>query len=245
MSLFSFFSRTQSEPFPFHELGDDVHSHLMPGVDDGSPDETVTASLAKGLVDLGFRSFTATPHVMEDIWKNNRTTILEGGTRLNNALTEHGLLQPVRIAAEYLVDGNFEQLLKNKEPLLTIQKNWVLIEISFVQPPLRFRDILFDMQLQGYQPVFAHPERYHHYHLRRKELQELHDAGCILQSNLLSFTGYYGPQVLQMAEWMASQGMIGLLGTDLHHERHLQALQEMKFTRALQQVMSGYKGLNQ
>lgn len=245
MPIFSFFNRTRTEPFPFHEIGDDVHSHLIPGVDDGSPDAETSLVLAKGLIGLGFRSFTATPHVMEDIWKNDRSSIGEGAKRLNQAMEGEGLMHPVRIAAEYLIDGNFEQLLKDKEPLLTIQKNWVLVEISFVQPPMRFRDILFEMQLQGYQPVFAHPERYNHYHIRRKELQELHDAGCILQSNLLSFAGYYGPQVLQMAEWMASQGMVGLLGTDLHHERHLQALQHMKFTKALQHVMSSYKGLNQ
>lgn len=218
-----------------------MHSHLMPGVDDGSPDGETTVKLVKGLLDLGYTQFTATPHVMEDIWRNDRHTILAGAGRLHDALHEAGIRNPVHTAAEYLIDGNFEQLLKDKEPLLCIRDNWVLVEISFIQPPMQLREVFFEMQLQGYQPVFAHPERYNFYHSQRNALQELHDAGLLFQANLLSFSNYYGPHVRKAVEWMADQGMIDLLGTDLHHERHLAALQDLKLTKWLGKALDHAK----
>lgn len=237
MSLFHFFSSKSASPFPFHLLKKDVHSHIIPGVDDGSPDEATSVNLIKGLIDLGYEAFTATPHVMEDIWKNNTQSISEGHARLLAALQAAGISHPVQKAAEYLIDGNFEKLLEEKTPLLTIKDNWVLVEISFVQPPLQFKEILFEMQMQGYQPVLAHPERYAHYHFNKAELEAIKNTGCLFQSNLLSFSGYYGPEILQFAERMAKYGLVDLLGTDLHHERHLSALRNLKFTKALQLVI--------
>jgi tyrosine-protein phosphatase YwqE len=233
--MFNFFKkRAKLERFPFHLLKTDIHSHLLPGIDDGSPDEETSIALMKGLIELGYENFVATPHVMEDIWRNTPESIRGAQERLNNKLLEEGIHKHVGAAAEYLVDGQFEDLLKEKQPLLTIHKNWVLIEISFIQPPYQLRDVIFEMQMQGYQPVFAHPERYSYYHGKRDELMEIKHAGCYFQANLNSFSGYYGPSVMQAAEWLANQGVIDLFGTDLHHERHLEALQHLKFTKPLQ-----------
>jgi tyrosine-protein phosphatase YwqE len=113
----------------------------------------------------------------------------------------------------------------------------VLIEISFIQPPIQLKDIIFEMQMQGYQPVFAHPERYHYYFSKKNELEEIRSAGCLFQSNLLSFSGYYGPDVLRSAEWLATMNMVDLLSTDIHHERHLGALRQLKQTKALDLVL--------
>jgi tyrosine-protein phosphatase YwqE len=152
-------------------------------------------------------------------------------------MNQAGISNEVRMAAEYLVDGNFTRLLEENEKLLTIQKNWVLIEISFIEPPRNLKEMIFEMQIQGYHPVFAHPERYNYYYKRLDELKAIRDSGCIFQSNILSFSGYYGPAALQCAEWMADKGMVDLLGSDLHHERHLEALRNLKLTKALTKVM--------
>ena len=239
--MFSFFQKKSSSLFPFHELSTDVHSHIMPGVDDGAVDSEMSVKLVNGLIELGYSEFTATPHVMEDIWRNDKISIAAGSDRLNSALKDAGIQNKVNIAAEYLIDGNFEQLLKDKDPLLCIRNNWVLVEISFIQPPMQLKEVFFEMQLQGYQPVFAHPERYNFYHTQRKALVELHDSGLIFQANLLSFSNYYGPHVRKAAEWMAELGMIDLLGTDLHHERHLAALQELKLTKSLAKALDSAK----
>ena len=86
----------------------------------------------KGMIDLGYETFTATPHVMEDMWRNNTETISNGFAVLRKAIDESGINNEVRMAAEYLVDGNFTQLLEDKKELLTIDDNKVLIEISFI-----------------------------------------------------------------------------------------------------------------
>jgi protein-tyrosine phosphatase len=218
-------------------LKTDVHSHIIPGIDDGAPDAETSISLVKGMIELGYETFTATPHVMEDMWRNNTATISNGYGVLRQAMDQAGINNEVRMAAEYLVDGNFTNLLEEKKELLTLQKNWVLIEISFIEPPRNLREIIFELQMQGYHPVFAHPERYNYYYKRLDELKTIRDSGCIFQSNILSFSGYYGPSAQQCAEWMAEKGMVDLLGSDLHHERHLEALRNLKLTKALTKVL--------
>jgi tyrosine-protein phosphatase YwqE len=218
-------------------LKTDVHSHIIPGIDDGSPDVETSISLIKGMIDLGYESFTATPHVMEDMWRNDKATISKGYEVLRQALDAEGITNQVSMAAEYLVDGNFTRLLDEKKELLTIQDDKVLIEISFIEPPRNLKEIIFEMLIQGYHPVFAHPERYNYYYKRLAELKAIRDSGCIFQSNILSFSGYYGPAAMQCAEWMADKGMVDLLGSDLHHERHLEALRQLKLTKALSKVM--------
>lgn len=236
--MFSFFHRKQKEIFPFHQLKTDVHAHLLPGIDDGSPDLSSSLHLMKSMIDLGFQHFTATPHVMQDIWKNSNESITKAHSLLSAALAENKINYPLVAAAEYMVDENLEQLLKNKTPLRTIRDNWVLIEISFLQPPLQLNNILFEMQLQGYQPILAHPERYLYYANNLSELVKLKDMGCKLQSNLLSFSGYYGKEVLRFAERMVDQELISLLGTDLHHQRHLEGLKTLHYSKSLQKLMS-------
>ena len=130
--MFSFFRRKHLDPFPFHLLKTDYHSHIIPGIDDGSPDGETSLMLINGLIELGYKNFVGTPHVMEDIWQNNTETINNAHQLLQEVLTNAMIENNVRPAAEYLVDGNFEQLLNDKKKLLTIKDNWVLIEISFI-----------------------------------------------------------------------------------------------------------------
>lgn len=234
--MFSFFHRKKKEVFPFHRLATDVHSHLLPGIDDGASDVPTAIHLIKGMIDLGYQSFTATPHVMQDIWKNNDASIDASYQLLKSALQEAQLNNKIVAAAEYMVDENLEELLQQKKSLRTIRDNWVLIEVSFLQPPLQLKSILFEMQLQGYQPILAHPERYLYYADKLNELIALRDMGCRFQANLLSYSGYYGKEVLRLAEQLADRKMIALLGTDLHHQRHLDGLRQLKFSKSLQKL---------
>lgn len=235
--MFSFFHRKQKELFPFHQLKTDVHSHLLPGIDDGSPDVATSIQLIKGMIELGFEQFTATPHVMQDIWKNTDESISAAHNLLKSALDDAKIQNKLVAAAEYMVDENLEFLLHQKIALRTIRENWVLIEISFLHPPLQLKQILFEMQLQGYQPVLAHPERYLYYANRINELMELKQLGCKLQANLLSFSGYYGKEVRRFAEQLADKKLLNLLGTDLHHERHLEGLKHLGYSKTLQKLM--------
>jgi protein-tyrosine phosphatase len=214
-----------------------MHSHMLPGIDDGSPDIETSIYLVKGLLDLGYTNFITTPHVMEDLYPNNPQTINTAFESLKSGMGDLMLAKRFRPAAEYLLDGNVDMLLEKKEPLLTIKDRLVLVEISFASPPLHLREILFQLQIAGYQPVFAHPERYGFYHLNTREYAEIKAVGCLFQCNLLSFSGYYGTAVKQAAEFLVQKGLIDLLGTDMHHEKHLQNLQELTLTPALAKLI--------
>lgn len=208
-------------------LKTDMHSHLIPGIDDGAPDVETSLELIKGLQALGYKKLITTPHILWELYPNTADKITGGLTLLRKAVKEEGIDIELHAAAEYFIDEYFESQLRSKTPLLTISENMVLVEISMVTAPLDLHQILFEMQIQNYQPVIAHPERYV-YLLNRKEFfDELKDAGCLFQANLLSFTGYYGKPVQELAEYLARQGYYDFAGTDLHHERHLHSLQKL------------------
>jgi tyrosine-protein phosphatase YwqE len=237
--LFSIFSKKKPlEKFPFERLGTDMHSHLLPGIDDGSPDTETSLMLIRGLQDLGYRRFITTPHVMEDLYRNNKSTIQEAYKRLKESIDlQPGFDVDIRYAAEYLLDGNVDNMLAKNTQMLTLKDKMVLVEVSFVSPPLHFKEVLFELQMKGYQPVFAHPERYGFYHAKPSEYEEIRDMGCLFQCNLLSFSGYYGAPVRQAAEYLVKKGLVDLLGTDIHHEKHLHALQALELTPSLSQLL--------
>jgi tyrosine-protein phosphatase YwqE len=128
-------------------------------------------------------------------------------------------------AAEYYLDDHFDQSLNDNTPLLTIKDNWLLVEFSFVAVPVNLKQTLFNLQISGYQPILAHPERYLYFADDKKKYDELRDAGYFFQLNLLSLTGYYGKGPQELAEYLIKKKYIDLLGTDLHHDRHLRAYQ--------------------
>lgn len=242
--MLSFFQKKKRVGFPFDRLETDMHSHLLPGIDDGSPDLQTSLRLIKGLEDLGYKNFIATPHVMEDLYPNNRGIIQAAYDTLKDELKSKKIDTQIRFAAEYLLDGNVDDMLEKKESLLTIKDKMVLVEISFVSEPMHLKDVLFNLQMNGYQPIFAHPERYAFYHHQPMQYAEIKAMGCMFQSNLLSFSGYYGNSVRQAAEYLVDKGLTDYLGTDLHHDRHLENLRQLTFTPSLAKLLDDVGVLN-
>jgi protein-tyrosine phosphatase len=223
--MFSIFNKKKKPRLDLSGLVADMHSHLLPGIDDGSPDTETSLELIAGLQELGYRKFITTPHILWDMYKNDATTIGAAYEELQQAAQQqYNAAVPVKAAAEYFLDEHFDELLQNNVPLLTIHKNWVLVEFSFVTTPLNFKDKLFNMQMKGYQPILAHPERYLYFMSDRKWYDELKDAGCYFQLNILSLAGYYGKASLQLAHYLIGKRYVNLLGTDCHHFRHLNTL---------------------
>lgn len=227
----------------FAVLGTDMHSHLLPGIDDGSPDVETSLRLMEGLVTLGYNKFICTPHIYQELYPNNRETIQAAYEKLWPAVQEKFPGVSLGYAAEYFLDDHFDELLK-KGPLLTIPGNHVLVEYSFSSPPLDLKDKLYNLQLEGYKPILAHPERYGYYASSKKEYDVLFDSGCLFQLNILSLTGYYGKQPAQLAQYLLEKNYISLLGTDLHHDRHLAALQSPAIQKLVGQLASRLPLLN-
>lgn len=221
--MFSIFNKKVS--FPIGELLQaDMHSHILPGIDDGAPDIEASLHLVRGLMGLGYKRLVATPHIISDIHPNTPETIEAAFQQLSVALAENQIDIPVSYAAEYMLDENFLNMLGEGE-LLCIREQIVLIETMFMDTPPNLEHILFQMQTHGYQPLLAHPERYHYLDKSFSRLNPFLDRNCLLQCNALSFVGYYGKREQEMALRMLDAGIIDYIGSDMHHNRHLKNMQ--------------------
>ena len=218
-------------------LKTDMHSHLLPGIDDGSPDMATSLKLITGMAELGYSKLITTPHIMWDMYKNNRESILQKLELLRKAVLSENIPVEIHAAAEYFLDDHVWGLLKKNEPLLPISGNMVLVEFSLAYPSHSLKDILFDMQMQGYQPVIAHPERYIYLQQNKEFYGELKDIGCLFQLNILALGGHYGKSVQELAQYLIKNKYYDLAGTDLHHAGHLQALQNPSLILQLRKLM--------
>jgi tyrosine-protein phosphatase YwqE len=226
--MFSIFKKKYEGATDLSGIKTDMHSHILPGIDDGAQDEEQSVQLIKGLQELGYAKFIATPHILSDMYPNNRETITGALSNLGAVLKENDHTVDLSAAAEYYLDDHFTGLLESNTPLLTLTEKYVLVEFPFVSAPYNYKEQLFQLQLSGYQPVLAHPERYSYFYYQKEVFDDLKSAGCLFQSNLLSLIGYYGKQAQDLALYLKKKGYINLLGTDLHHLRHLEALRTSK-----------------
>lgn len=203
----------------------DIHSHLLPGIDDGSKSFEDTLALVNALEKIGFAQFTGTPHIIKYVWENNRISIEEAHKVAKNGFSLQGKIVNLNYAAEYMMDDSFVKLFQS-EKLLTLKDNYVLVEMSYMNPPIQLYDILFELQVAGYKPILAHPERYIFYHKNFDEYKKLKKAGCLFQLNLLSSVGYYGKNEAETAQKLLDSNMIDFVGSDVHHQKHIASFQK-------------------
>ena len=207
-----------------------MHSHILPGIDDGAKDVEASIALIRGLTALGYKRFIATPHIISDIHPNTPESIAAAASTLQAALDREGLSTEITYAAEYMMDGEFEGLME-KGPLLKLSGDYVLVETMFMAEPPNLSTVLFDMQTHGYKPIVAHPERYHFVFNKPGKAERMKDRGALLQINALSLTGYYGKNEKHTAIQLLEAGLVDFIGTDIHHERHLKAFNNFSLDR--------------
>jgi len=236
--------RTDSNIADYGILYADVHSHLLPGIDDGSPDIETSVQLITGMNRLGYKKLITTPHIMWDVYKNTNTIISEKLQEVKARLADEQVDVEIQAAAEYFIDDHLGESVERKEPLLSFGSNFVLVEFSMVSQPFDWKKTLFEMQIQGYQPVIAHPERYAYLERNKNFYDELKSAGYLFQLNILSLSGQYGHSVTELARYLTKKGYYDLVGTDLHHLRHLEALKNPSVFSSLQQLLDSGKILN-
>jgi tyrosine-protein phosphatase YwqE len=236
--LFSFFKKRPADAHSLAALSCDMHSHLIPGIDDGVKDMESSIRLIRGLIDLGYKKIITTPHINADIFPNTPKIIRAGEAAVAEEIRRLGLDVEFHAAAEYLMDDHFIRLLSEGQSLLTLKDNLVLVELSFAVPAINLKEIIFEIQLKGYQPVLAHPERYLYFGANKGWYDQLRDAGCLFQLNLLSFRGHYGPESQQLAEWLIKKRYVEFLGSDMHHDKHLEMLRSSsRIFRTVQQLV--------
>lgn len=221
----------KKKEIPLHELFTDgfvdIHSHLLPGIDDGAKTIEDTIALISKMHSYGIKNFITTPHVLGDVYPNSSESIKAKLEEVKSALVKEGLIDiKINAAAEYMMDEQFVERLKNDD-ILTLKDNFILVEMSYFNAPYNLFDILFEIQLKGYKPVLAHPERYNFYHNDFETYYKLKKAGCLFQLNLLSLTQQYGSGVQKIAEKLLKLNMYDFIGTDTHHKNHLRLLNKI------------------
>jgi protein-tyrosine phosphatase len=201
-------------------LGVDIHSHLLPGIDDGSPDVEQSVFLIKSLHELGFSKFICTPHIFKELYPNTPETISGALAAAKEALTIANVNVVISAAAEHMVDEMFEV----KDGLTVMPGNYILVEMSYLNETPNFEKVIFDLQIKGYRVILAHPERYNFYHQDPEKFHRYKEMDVLFQLNLLSTTGYYGKEVKRVADYLLDKQSYDFAGTDLHHTKHLDAL---------------------
>ncbi|MFY0626455.1 MAG: capsular biosynthesis protein [Reichenbachiella sp.] len=213
----------------------DVHSHLLPGLDDGVKNMDESLAILKSLKALGFDKIITTPHIISGYYPNNPRNIAESLALLKKALSANDIDLKVEAAAEYYVDEHFLKLVEKKDELATFTGNHILIETGFMTKPVFLKEIISQLLINGYQPILAHPERYVYFQQDYEAVEDLRTTGIKFQLNALSVLGYYSREAKKLATYLISQGMVELIGSDIHNEKQLQAYKTALRHRLFQQ----------
>lgn len=214
----------------------DMHSHLIPGIDDGVQSVEEAVKLVGALKEAGFSKIITTPHVMNDTYKNTPEIIKEGLKNLKVALENAHIYIPIEAAAEYLIDDGFEKIFKEGR-LLTFGKKYILVELSYYNMYHGFYALVFDLQIAGYQVILAHPERYAYFHDKWSVYEDLKARGILFQLNAISLTGCYSPKVQKVAEKLIELGFYDFAGTDMHNEEYLNNFSKSLYAPPLQKLV--------
>jgi protein-tyrosine phosphatase len=216
----------------------DIHSHLIPAIDDGSQNFEDSLALIKKFRDLGYTKLITTPHVMSDTYKNTSAGILEGLSKLNIFLKENDVDITVEAAAEYYLDESLMRMLNNGEPLLTFGKKYLLFETNFLSEPFNLKEFIFLASSAGYKPVLAHPERYMYLQSSMDKAEDLITRGVLFQVNISSLTGYYSKVVQTAANKLIDKGWVHFLGSDCHHMKHLEQAEAARRIKYFQKALT-------
>ncbi len=240
--MFSLFKRSKKEPdYPpvtdFSSVVTDIHSHLIPGIDDGVKSMEESLEMIRQFSELGFKRLITTPHVMSDYYKNTSEIILGGVEQVREAVKTAGIKMQIDAAAEYYVDEYFLTKMKN-ERLLALDDKYLLFELSYINPPDNIRGIIFDINVNNYIPLLAHPERYNFWYEKYDEYHKLKESGALFQLNINSLTGYYGKASKRTAEYLIDNNLIDFIGSDLHGQRHMNSLKNVVNEKYFWKLMS-------
>lgn len=245
MSLFNLFKKnTQSTtPVDLSLLNCDIHSHLIPSIDDGSKSLENSIEMISELYRLGYKKLITTPHIMSDFFKNTPEIINNGLEKVRQGIQEANIPIKIEAAAEYYLDFDFERKLE-EEKLLTFGDNYLLFEISYLNPPDNLDHLIFKMNNLGYKPVLAHPERYNYFHPTFSVYESFIEKGVLLQLNINSLTGHYSIPTKKIAEQLIEKNMISLLGTDCHHMGHIELVNKAIYEKSLEKLLESGSLLN-
>lgn len=228
--MMSFFSR-KKYLVELLEGFTDIHNHILPGIDDGAKTVEDSIDLIKGFSEFGVNRFVMTPHIMHNYYDNTPSTIAGAQQLLQKELLKREMKSiAITSAAEHMIDSNFESILE-KKCTMPLGDEHLLIEMSYLQPPINFDEAVLAITQNRFFPVLAHPERYNFLLNRPHRYSEFKEQGILFQLNMLSLSDYYGKEVSKIAYKLLEEGMIDFIGSDVHNRNHLNALKKITLSK--------------
>jgi protein-tyrosine phosphatase len=228
----------KKENTPRLVLKTDMHSHLLPGLDDGVKSFEESYQIIRHFEGLGYKKLITTPHVMQDVYRNTNDSILLTLQKLKTYLQEKNSPMQIEAAAEYYLDEDLLRKLNNSEPLLTFGNQYLLFETNFLNEPLNLKDFIFIASTQGYKLILAHPERYLYLYNNFSKVEDLLNRGVQFQINISSVTGYYSKQAQSMAYELINRGWVHWLASDCHHMMHAQLVNTARQNKYFQKALT-------
>lgn len=222
MGVFNFFNKKSDNTEQLF-FTTDIHSHVVPGIDDGSPSVERSVELVKRMMDWGLEKLIVTPHVTQDTFENTPEIITEAYGELRDGLSQAGIDIEMDYSAEYRIDEMFVEQLE-AGIVRRLHGDYLLVENSYIQEAFNLDQILFQIIMKGFRPILAHPERYIYYYDKRERYDELHNNGILFQVNLLSLAGHYGKEQKKIAEMLIDKNYVDFVATDLHRRGHIEAI---------------------
>lgn len=230
--MFSFFSKKEFL-VDYLEGFVDIHNHILPGIDDGAKNVEESIALLKAFAEFGVRDFICTPHIMENYYPNTPETINKSLAVLENGLKMSNLNEfNIRVAAEHMIDSNFETILEEKK-IMPLANNYLLIEMSYIQASINFDQEISRIKSAGYFPILAHPERYLYLHNKKGIYKKYKKMGLIFQLNILSLSDYYGKDTHKIALQLLNENLIDFISSDVHRFKHLNNIKEIEIDKDL------------
>ncbi|MEO9475699.1 MAG: CpsB/CapC family capsule biosynthesis tyrosine phosphatase [Cyclobacteriaceae bacterium] len=211
----------------------DIHSHLLPGIDDGVKSYDEAIEILQNFQSLGYRKIITTPHIYPEVYPNTPEIIREKFSVLQKKGRSYGLSLELDYAAEYFMDQHFLAAIKSGDEILSFSEGHVLVETPFYTRPMIFDEVMFELKARGFKPVFAHPERYQYLEKDLSWLRSLHQQDIKLQVNLPSLEGAYGEAPRKIAKKLINESLVSFFGSDIHRAEQLGVLR-----RASQQKIS-------
>jgi protein-tyrosine phosphatase len=239
--MFGLFKKRNSNKkevtFNYESIAVDMHSHVLPGIDDGAQTVEDSIALVKKMMAVGIKKIIATPHIMVDFYRNNAQTIGNALEILKSELKKQQIDIDIEAAAEHYFDETFEPRIDKKE-LMVFGDNHVLFEFSFINLPPNYIQVIQKLVNLGYKPILAHPERYPY--MTMDQYKMVHSWGCDFQLNTISLTGYYGKETKATAESLIDNQLIDYIASDMHHLKHAAAFHDALKTTYVEQLLFEY-----
>ena len=202
----------------------DIHSHILPGIDDGAKNIEESLELISKMKNLGFSKIIATPHTYNGLYNNTNDSIKKAYRKLKSKKINNIKLD---FASEYMLDDTIIEKARDNS-LLCIKDNYLLVEMSYMSAPNNLFEIIYELQVNGYTPVLAHPERYRFFHSNFKKFLRLKKIGCLFQANILSSVDFYGEDIRRFLDKLLQKGMIDFVGSDIHNTSHVSKFNQKK-----------------